>query len=63
MVNSKPDCEALETKFALGPSVLLHESNDDSTLVVLVVVIHLSKGDAVLRVVPERLCNVTFLLC
>ena len=55
MIDGESNGEALQPQLPLGPPVLLHEGNDDGTLVVHVIVIHFSEGDAVLRVVPERL--------
>ena len=55
MIDGESNGEALQPQLPLGTPVLLHEGNDDGTLVVHVIVIHFSESDTVLRVVPERL--------
>ena len=57
MIDCVTDGKTIQSKLALGAPILLHQCNNDRTLVVIVVIIRIFQCDSILRIQMKRSCD------
>ena len=60
VVDGEADSEAVETEFALGSSVLLHQGHNDCTFVVIIVILTSLKSNTKKLVIKSKKCSHQF---